>query len=55
MLVWGTKGCVYGSEDEFESHDAQEICAHFFVGDGGKVCYHRVANAGFFLHLAISY
>lgn len=31
MLVWGTKGCVYGSEDEFESHDAQEICAHFFL------------------------
>lgn len=27
----------------------------FFVGDGEKVCYDRVANAGFFLHLAISY
>lgn len=27
----------------------------FFVGDGGKVCYYRVDNAGFFLHLAISY
>lgn len=32
MLILGAKGCVYGSEDEFESHDAQEICAHLFCG-----------------------